>query len=305
MANAPQGDYLLLIDASSYIHRAFHALPRVTRRADGMQTGALAGLCYSLLKLLVLNWTSINRLPSHAAMVMDTRGKNFRHEIFPDYKAQRKPYEADLEAQLPWIAPIAEAFDLPSIGMSGYEADDIIATLVRMAEAEKLDVVIASSDKDLSQLVSTRTIMYDAMKDKGREDNEGCLIGVEEVKAKYDVFPWQMVDLQAIVGDTVDNVPGLFNFGPKTAARLLNTIGDLDEIMIEADFDGARFKTPKEHKAVLEGQESLKLSRQLVQLDQFVPVGIEIDDLYLKPVNRMKLRSLFIDLEFMHLVNKV
>lgn len=305
MTGTPTGDFLLLVDASAYLHRAFHALPRITRRSDGLQTGAIYGFCNALLKLTVLNWTPIGRLPSHAAVILDTSGKNFRHTIFPSYKAQRKPYDEDLKAQLPWIVPTAEAFGLPTLALPGYEADDIIATLVRMAEAERLEVVIASSDKDLGQLVSTRTIMYDALKDKGRDNNAGCIIGIEEVKAKFGVFPWQMVDLQAMVGDTVDNVPGVSGIGPVSAARLINSIGDLDEILSEASWDESRFKNAKEAASIAYSEESIRISRRLVELDQNVPLDIEIDDLFLKPADVLKLRSYFIDMEFMQLLQRI
>lgn len=307
MSIAPSGDYLLIIDASSFIHRAFHALPRLKRRSDDLPTGALHGFCWTMLKQTRLNYTPIGRLPTHCVVVCDTRGKNFRHEIYPEYKANRSSYDIELEQQLPWIPTIAEAFGLPCIGMAGWEADDIIATYCAKAEMSGLNVVVASSDKDLCQLVyggEPSVIMYDAMKDKGRDNNDGALIGPHEVREKFGVSPMQMIDYQAMVGDTVDNVPGIPSIGPKSAARLLQEFGTLDAIFEEASWDDSRFK-PKEHAALLKYRDQALLSRELVSLSTEVPVEVDVEDLRVSHVRSHQIRALLIDLEFMSLIEAV
>lgn len=304
----PRGDYLLLIDASSFMHRMFHALPKLTRRSDGLQTGALNGFCNTMLKLYRLNWSPIGSLPRYGIVVLDHRSKNWRHTIYPEYKAQRPPYDPDLEAQLPWIKTIAETFGVPCLGMEGYEADDIIATYVMKAEEYGVDVVIASSDKDLGQLVwndeAHMTIMYDSMKDKGPDDNAGALLGPAEITEKFGVPPLQIADFLSLTGDTVDNVPGVPGFGPKTAIRLLQEFGGLQQIIDEANWGPERFKQ-KEYEKIVDNMDAIKLSRRLVELHTEVPVELEIDDCYLKPVQSHVLRGLLMDLEFMNLLDKV
>lgn len=306
---APQDNFLLLIDASSYIHRAYHALPKTLRRRDHLNTGALAGFCNTMLKILRLNWTPIGRRPSHVAMVLDVRGKNFRHDLYPLYKANRAGYEPELEEQLPWLPPIAKAFNVESIGLQGYEADDIIATYCRLAKEDGLDVVIASSDKDLYQLIEIesdrKTVMYDAMKDKGRDDNVASLIGPHQVYEKFGVWPSQMVDLQAIVGDKVDNIPGVPSLGPKSAATLLAQFGDVISMLDEADWGDDAFKNKKWHGKIVEHRDDILISRQLVELDQRVPLELEVDDLFVKSARERDLEALFNDLEFAHLIRKI
>lgn len=309
MSLRPSGDYLLLVDGSSFIHRNYHALPRLTRQSDGMQTGALYGFCNSMLKMFRLNWTAIDALPRYGAVVLDHRGKNWRHNIFPDYKGNRKGYDADLEVQLPHIPTIAEAFRVPCICIPGYEADDVIATYCAAAEESGLDVVIASSDKDLMQLVAEdklgRTIMYDGMKDKGRDDCAGALVGEQQVYAKLGVWPHQVGDFLAITGDSVDNVPGVPGIGQKGAAKLLAKFGDLDRIFAEAAWGPDEFHTAKEHEKILTHMSDIRISRELVRLDYAVPIELSIDDLHLKPAASHTLRGLMMDFEFMSLVDKV
>lgn len=305
---APTRDYLLLMDASSFAHRAFHAYPRLARHSDGMQTGMLYGFCNTMLKLFWLNYTAIGRLPRYGAVILDVRGKNWRHAIFPDYKAQRQPYDPDLEVQLPWIRTIAEAFKIPCIGLAGYEADDLIASYAIAAERDMVDVVIASSDKDLYQLVhvgdEARCIVYDSMKDKGPDDRDNALVGPHEVYAKFGVMPHQIGDLLALTGDTVDNVPGIKGFGPKTAARLLEQFNDLDGIFEEAMWGDEKF-SPKEHAKLIGHRTDVELSRRLVALSEDVPLEIPVEDLWLYPPEARVLRALFMDLEFHSLVEKV
>ncbi len=195
----PTRDYLLLIDGSSFIHRNYHALPKLTRQTDGLQTGALYGLANTLLKLLRLNWTAIERLPKYAAMTLDVRGPNWRHQVFPEYKAQRKPYEADLLVQLPHIPTMAAGVNVPSIGVPGYEADDIIATYVKLADEAGVDTVIATSDKrsiPAGRRVRRRhvVIIYDSMKDKGRKTARTPWSATRSSNAKMGVWPTHVAD---------------------------------------------------------------------------------------------------------------
>lgn len=307
----PRGDFVLLIDASSFIHRAYHAMPKLTRQSDGLQTGALYGLTNSIFKMIRLNWTAIERLPAFCAVIMDHRSKNWRHDIYPDYKAQRNPYETDLLAQLPHIPIISDAFGLKCVSMEGFEADDIIATYARIADEEGLDCVIASSDKDLCQLIGinddngTVSILYDSMKDKGREDCAEALIGPHEVFRKMGVMPYQVRDFLSLTGDAVDNVPGAPGIGAKTAARLINEIGDLDTILEAADWEPEKFKTPKECEKIVVAKREILLSRDLVALRDDAPVELMIDDFVVPQVDSFTLRGMLMDYEFMSLIEKV
>ena len=305
----PTGSYLLLVDASSFIHRNYHALPKLTRQRDGLETGALYGFTNTMLKLFWLNWSAINRLPTHGAVILDHRGKNWRHDIYPLYKEQRKPYEPQLLEQLPLIPSIAEAFNVPAIGVAGYEADDVIATYVQMGEDAGLDVVVASSDKDLMQLVRCEdgpwTIMYDGMKDKGRDDCAGALIGPHEVFDKLGVMPDRVADFLALTGDAVDNVPGVPGVGPKTAARVLADMGSLNDVLDAAAWETGRFKTVREAAAIDANSREVRMSRQLVDLDYSVPVPLDVDSLEIRQPDAFALRGLMIEMEFNSLVERV
>lgn len=307
----PSGDYLLLVDGSSFIHRNYHALPRLTRRSDGLQTGALYGFANSMMKMFWLNWTAIGRLPTHGAVILDTRGPNWRHEIFPAYKQQRKPYEPELLEQLPYIPEIAAAFNVSSIGVAGYEADDLIATYARLAADDGLDVVIASSDKDLSQLVYTSgtpiTFMYDQMKDKGQDNCADAMIDEEAVFKRHGVWPDQIADMLALTGDSVDNVPGVAGVGPKTAAKILSGFPSLDAALDAAEWgDGVEiFGTEKIMTAVGDAVRTVAMSRKLVALDDNVPVERGIDDLRLESAAPYVIRGVMMDFEFASLVERV
>lgn len=306
----PEGDFLLLVDASSYFHRAFHAMARLERRVDGMPVNAINGFCWTMMKLFFLEEkTAIERLPSHGAVICDTRGKNFRHDLYPEYKANRGEYHPDLSIQLPWIPRVAEAFDVPCVGLAGYEADDIIATYTAAAERDGLMVVIASSDKDLMQLVSDNVFLYDAMADKDRDRGMGyettALKDVLAVKEKFGVMPWQMIDMQALVGDVVDNVPGVPKVGPVTAAKLLQRFGDLDRMLDDAEWGGDGFGDRKMADKIYDHRDIIRLSRDLVRLDDNVPLDKTIDDLALRAPSPSKMKALFTELEFPQLVSRV
>lgn len=304
----PDGDFLLLVDASSYFHRAYHAAAKTVRRADGQETGAIINFCWSMMKLLRLNRTAIGRRPSHAAIICDTRGKNFRHTIFPGYKANRAEYEDGLESQLHFIPTAADAFNLPCIGLDGYEADDIIATYADLAPREDLNVVIASSDKDLMQMVSESVFMYDAMKDRdfehGRYDASNSIIDIDAVRAKWGVWPWEMIDFQALVGDAVDNVPGVYGIGPKKAAALIKKFGTVEAIIEAADWGPEGFN-PKEHAAIVDSIEEIAMSKRLVELARNAPLELGVDDLRLHEADVRKLKAFFMDLEAPQLARRV
>lgn len=308
LATIPEGDFVLLIDASSYFHRNFHTATKTVRRADGQETGAIIAFCWSLMKLIRLNKTMIGRRPSHAAVIMDSRGKNFRHDLYPRYKAQRSEYEPGLESQLPFIPDVADAFNLPCMKPDGFEADDVIATYADMAEREGLNVVIASSDKDFHQLVSGRVFIYDAMKDKDPErfDVSRAIVDINGVFEKWGVWPWEFADLQALMGDKVDNVPGVPGIGPKKGAALLKKFASLEEMISEADFgEVERFASEKEMRAIAEHADDIRISRQLVELARNVPVPLDVDDLRLKQADIWKLKDFFMSLESPQLARKV
>lgn len=308
-AELPDGDFLLLVDASSYFHRAYHAATKTVRRSDNQETGAIINFSWSLMKIFRLNRTAIGRRPSHAAIILDppSRGQNFRHEIYPLYKAFRDEYEPGLKSQLTFIPEIADAFNIPCIAMDGWEADDIIATYADIAPREGLNVVIASSDKDLMQLVSGKVLMYDAMKDRDPErfDNSNTLIGIDQVKDKWGVFPWEMIDLQAIMGDAVDNVPGVPGIGPVKAGRLLREFGSVEAMLEEADWGAERFQNAKEHALIVEHSEAILLSKQLVELARNVPVELDIDDLRLTEADIHSLKEFFMSIEAPQLARRV
>lgn len=305
----PNGPMLLLIDASSFLHRAFHALPNITRQRDGLQTNAINGMSWSLMRSLRLNWTVIGRLPDYVCVVMDSREKTFRHKFYPEYKAGREAYPIELEDQIPYIPVMAEAFNVKWVRVDGMEADDIIATYARMAEEEGLVTVIASSDKDLMQLVNETTVMYDPMADKtDREphEREKAIIGVPQVIAKWGVPPELMIDLQSIMGDTTDNVPGVPKYGPKKSAALLAEFGNLDNMLEEIDFgEASRFKNQAEFD-LLEGLvDQLHVARSLVTLSKNVEVPYEIEDLEYQQAADEDLIEFFSEMNWPQLVNRV
>lgn len=301
-------DYLLLIDVSSYLHAHFHAQARLVRAKDGLPVGALSGLSWSLMKFLVFErLTTINRRPSHVAVVMDTRGKNFRHELFEGYKAHRDPYPEDLERQIPWIPTLCQAFNAPCIKIEGWEADDVLATYARMGVEAGLQVVIATRDKDLCQCVSESVFLYNSKEDRDPEryDNSDSIKDAKSVRDKWGVWPWQMVDLQAMMGDAVDGIPGVPKIGQKTAAKLLNQFGSLDAILDAADWGPDDFERELEYRAIAENRDLAVLSRELTRLSDTVDVVKGIDEIAYREPSRTALRYLFVDLGLPSLVRRV
>ena len=253
-----KGNHLHLVDGSAYIFRAYHALPPLTRKSDGLPIGAVAGFCNMLWSQLAANRTKDG--PTHIAVVFDYSSKTFRDAIYDQYKANRPEPPEDLRPQFPLTREATRAFNVACLEMENYEADDIIATLARQATEAGGEVTIISSDKDLMQLVGNGVDMYDAMKSKR--------IGVEEVEEKFGVGPERVVDVQALAGDSVDNVPGAPGIGIKTAALLINEYGDLETLLARAE----EIKQPKRRAALVENAELIRISKRLVTLDDHVPL---------------------------------
>ena len=251
-----KGDHIFLVDGSGYIFRAYHALPPLNRKSDGLQVNAVLGFCNMLWKLL-RDMPADDR-PTHLAIVFDKSEMTFRNEIYPDYKAHRPPAPDDLIPQFALIREAVRAFDLPCLEQDGFEADDLIATYARQACERGANATIVSSDKDLMQLVTDSVIMYDTMKDRR--------IGIPEVIEKFGVPPEKVVEVQALAGDSTDNVPGVPGIGVKTAAQLIIEYGDLETLLSRA----GEIKQPKRREALIENAEKARISRQLVLLDDKV-----------------------------------
>jgi DNA polymerase-1 len=291
MAN---GKHLFLVDGSGYIFRAYHALPPLNRKSDGLPVSAVLGFCNMIWKLLRdARDTAVGVTPTHFAVIFDYSSKTFRNELYGAYKANRTEPPEDLIPQFGLIREATRAFDLPCLELEGFEADDLIATYARLMKEAGGDVTIVSSDKDLMQLVGDTVAMYDPMKDRQ--------IGIPEVIEKWGVPPEKMIDLQALTGDSIDNVPGVPGIGPKTAAQLLEEYGDLDTLLARA----SEIKQQKRRENIIEHTENARLSRQLVTLKTDVPVTAQIDELVLQPPNGPKLIAFLKAMEFTTLTRRV
>lgn len=289
-----KGDHLFLIDGSGYIFRAYHALPPLTRKSDGLPVGAVSGFCNMLWKLMLdARNTDVGVVPTHFAVIFDYSSKTFRNELYPEYKANRSAPPEDLIPQFGLIRQATKAFNLPCIEMEGFEADDLIATYCRLASEAGGDATIISSDKDLMQLVGPTVGMYDPMKDRQ--------IGVPEVVEKWGVPPEKMIDLQALTGDSVDNVPGVPGIGPKTAAQLLEQFGDLDALLARA----GEIKQDKRRESIIANADKARISRQLVTLKNDVPVTDGLDDFVLHEPDGPKLIGFLKTMEFTSLTRRV
>jgi DNA polymerase-1 len=259
-----KGDHLFLVDGSGYIFRAYHALPPLTRKSDGLQVNAVLGFCNMLWKLLA---EMKDDKPTHLAVVFDKSEKTFRTEFYPEYKAHRADAPADLIPQFPLIRAAVHAFEIPCLEQAGFEADDLIATYARLASAAKATTTIVSSDKDLMQLVGNGVTMYDTMKDKR--------IGAAEVMEKFGVGPEKVIEVQALIGDSSDNVPGVPGIGVKTAAQLIGEYGDLETLLKRA----GEIKQDKRRQSLIDNAEIARISKRLVTLDQNVPLDVPVDQL--------------------------
>ncbi|MBX8813186.1 DNA polymerase I [Ochrobactrum sp. MR34] len=289
-----KGDHLFLVDGSGYIFRAYHALPPLTRKSDGLPVGAVSGFCNMLWKLLKdARNTDVGVVPTHFAVIFDYSSQTFRKEIYPEYKANRTAPPEDLIPQFGLIRQATHAFNLPCIEKEGYEADDIIATYARLAEEAGATVTIVSSDKDLMQLVTNQVSMYDGMKDKQ--------ISIPEVIEKWGVPPEKMIDLQSLTGDSTDNVPGIPGIGPKTAAQLLEEFGDLDTLLARA----SEIKQNKRRENIIAFADQTRISRQLVTLKNDVPLEVDLDGLMLEPQDGPKLIGFLKAMELTTLTRRV
>ena len=258
MSTIKKTDHFYLVDGSGYIFRAYYALPPLSRKSDGLPTGAVAGFCNMLFKLLEDAKSLENKSrPTHFAVIFDSARKNFRNEIYSDYKANRSDAPDDLIPQFDYIRKSVEAFNLPSIELSNYEADDLIATYAKQISKLGAKVTVISSDKDLMQLVSKDIRLYDPMKNK--------VIGEKEVIEKFGVKPNQVIDVQSLAGDSSDNIPGVPGIGIKTAAELINKYKDLDTLLNKA----SEIKQNKRRETLLENKE-----KALSQVEKVIRGGI-------------------------------
>ena len=287
-------DHFYLIDGSGYIFRAYYALPPLSRKSDGMPTGAVNGFCNMLYKLLEDSKSKENlQRPTHFAVIFDSARKNFRNEIYKDYKANRSEAPDDLAPQFEYIRKSVEAFNLPSIEMLNYEADDLIATYCEKILKEGAKVTIVSSDKDLMQLYKKNVRIYDPMKNK--------FISNEDVLSKFGVDANKVIEVQALAGDSSDNVPGVPGIGVKTAAELINKYGTVEKLLANAD----EIKQNKRRETILENKEKALISKRLVTLKKDVPIKDKIQDFELKEINKDKLYDFLREMEFNRLLSQV
>jgi DNA polymerase-1 len=286
-----KGDHVFLVDGSSYIFRAYHALPPLTRKSDGLQLNAVYGFCNMLWKLL--RDMKQEERPTHLAVVLDKSEHTFRNVLYPDYKAHRPDAPADLIPQFALIRDAVRAFDLPCLEQAGFEADDLIATYVREACEVGATATIVSSDKDLMQLVNDCVIMYDTMRDRR--------IGPAEVVEKFGVGPDKVIEVQALIGDSTDNVPGVPGIGVKTAAQLIGEFGDLETLLARV----GEIKQQKRRETLIENADKARLSKTLVTLDAHVPLEVPIADLAVHDPDARRLIAFLKAMEFNSLIRRV
>ncbi|WP_347851680.1 5'-3' exonuclease H3TH domain-containing protein, partial [Planktomarina sp.] len=279
-----KGHHLHLIDGSAFIFRAYHALPPLTRKSDGLPVGAVAGFC-NMLQRYVENNTGPDA-PTHVAVIFDHSGKTFRNDMYDLYKANRSATPEDLIPQFPLTRAATRAFNVACKEVEGFEADDIIATLACRARDAGGACTIISSDKDLMQLVGGGVVMLDAMKNK--------VIDRDGVVEKFGVAPERVVDVQALAGDSVDNVPGAPGIGIKTAALLINEYGSLEELLDRA----GEIKQPKRRESLMDNRAQIELSKQLVQLECNMELDFSIEDLEVRDPDPQELLDFVAQMEF-------
>jgi DNA polymerase I len=285
------GDHVFLVDGSGYIFRAYHALPPLTRKSDGLQINAVLGFCNMLWKLLME--MKADERPTHLAVVFDKSEKTFRTDFYPDYKAHRPDAPDDLIPQFPLIREAVRAFDIPCLEQAGFEADDLIATYARLANEARATTTIVSSDKDLMQLVNDRVVMYDTMKDRR--------IGRAEVIEKFGVPPEKVIEVQSLIGDSTDNVPGVPGIGVKTAAQLIIEYGDLETLLKRA----SEIKQDKRRQSLIDHAELARISKRLVTLDQRVKLDVPVEDLAVHDPDYKHLVAFLKAMEFNTLTRRV
>jgi len=287
-------DHFYLIDGSGYIFRAYYALPPLTRKSDGLPVGAVSGFCSMLFKLLEDSKSNENlQKPTHFAVIFDAARKTFRNEIYSDYKANRSEAPDDLAPQFEYIRKSVIAFNLPSVDLSNYEADDLIATYVEQILAKGAKVTIVSSDKDLMQLYRKDVRLFDPMKNK--------FITSEDIVTKFGVEPKKVIDVQSLAGDSSDNVPGVPGIGVKTAAELINKYGTLEKLLDSAH----EIKQNKRRETLIENKDKAIISKQLVTLMKDAPVVRKIEEFQLKEIDKDKLYKFLREMEFNRLLSSV
>jgi len=293
MTSLKKTDHFYLIDGSGYIFRAYYALPPLSRKSDGLPTGAVSGFCSMLFKLLEDSRSddSINK-PTHFAVIFDSAKKTFRNDIYSEYKANRTETPEDLIPQFEYIRKAVKAFSLPSIELINYEADDLLATYAKKIVAAGAKVTVISSDKDLMQLVSEKIRLYDPMKNK--------VLGEKEVFEKFGVKPNQVIDVQSLAGDSSDNIPGVPGIGVKTAAELINKYKTLDVLLKNIK----EIPQTKRRETLLENKNKAILSKKLVTLKDDVPVKEEPESFIMKSVDKEKLFDFLQEMEFNRLLSQ-
>jgi DNA polymerase-1 len=294
MSKIQKTDHFYLIDGSGYIFRAYYALPPLTRKSDGLPTGAVSGFCSMLFKLLEDSKSNENlQKPTHFAVIFDSARKTFRNEIYSDYKANRAEAPDDLAPQFEYIRKSVLAFNLPSVDLLNYEADDLIATYVDQILKAGAKVTIVSSDKDLMQLYKKDVRIFDPMKNK--------FINEEDVFKKFGVDASKVIDVQALAGDSSDNVPGVPGIGVKTAAELINKYGTLDKLLKSTH----EIKQNKRRETLIENKEKALISKELVTLKHDAPVDRELSEFKLKKIDKDKLYEFLREMEFNRLLSSV
>jgi DNA polymerase-1 len=294
MSKIQKTDHFYLIDGSGYIFRAYYALPPLTRKSDGLPTGAVSGFCSMLFKLLEDSKSNQNlQKPTHFAVIFDSARKTFRNEIYSDYKANRAEAPDDLAPQFEYIRKSVLAFNLPSVDLLNYEADDLIATYVDQILKAGAKVTIVSSDKDLMQLYKKDVRIFDPMKNK--------FINEEDVFKKFGVDASKVIDVQALAGDSSDNVPGVPGIGVKTAAELINKYGTLDKLLKSTH----EIKQNKRRETLIENKDKALISKELVTLKYDAPVDRELSEFKLKEIDKDKLYEFLREMEFNRLLSSV
>ena len=297
MGEIGKGDRLHLVDGSGFIFRAYHALPPLTRKSDGLPVGAVSGFCNMLFKLLQDGRNGEDGRPTHMAVVFDHSGRSFRNDIYPDYKAHRPEPPEDLRPQFGLIRDATRAFNLACIETEGFEADDIIATYARRAAEAGAEVTIVSSDKDLMQLVGPHIVM----RKPGLRGDADEIIDADGVSAKFGVAPDKVVDVQALAGDSTDNVPGAPGIGVKTAAQLIGDFGDVEALLSRAE----EIRQPKRRQTLIDHAEQIRISRRLVALCAEVPDLPDWDALAVREPEAAMLIGFLKGLEFRTLTNRI
>ncbi|HEY1876411.1 MAG TPA: 5'-3' exonuclease H3TH domain-containing protein, partial [Rhizomicrobium sp.] len=292
MSALKKGDHLYLVDGSGYLFRAYHALPPLTRKSDGLPVGAVSGYCNMLWKLL--EDMKGSEQPTHLAVIFDAGAVTFRNKLYDKYKANRPPPPEDLIPQFPLVRDATRAFGIACVEMADYEADDLIATYARMAREAGARCTIISSDKDLMQLVVDGKVeLFDTMKNKR--------LASAEVMEKFGVAPGKVVEVQALAGDSTDNVPGVRGIGVKTAAELINIYGDLETLLKRA----GEIKQNKRRETLIENAENARLSLKLVTLEDKVPIKELPDEFAVHEPEAKELLGFLKAMEFSSITRRV